>query len=49
MTDIETDPSPGRVRRARDGARDTGRTLASVFKNPNLRRVQLAFVGSLGG
>ena len=49
MTDIETDPSPGRVRRARDGARDAGRTLASVFKNPNLRRVQLAFVGSSVG
>jgi len=29
--------------------RETGRTLASVFKNPNPRRVQLAFVGSSVG
>src|SRR3954453_15362370 len=30
-------------------ARDTGRTLASVFTNRNLRNIQLAFAGSVVG
>src|SRR4051794_15148391 len=32
-----------------DSARDTGRTLASVFTNRNLRHIQLAFAGSVVG
>ena len=47
--DRHRDGRSRRVRRARNGTRETGRTLASVFKNPNLRRVQLAFVGSSVG
>ena len=29
--------------------RESGQALASVFSNPGLRRVQLAFVGSIVG
>jgi hypothetical protein len=44
-----TSQERGAVRRAMDSARDTGRTLASVFKNRNLRHIQLAFAGSAVG
>ncbi len=47
-----TEASPqgrGPVRRAIESVRDTGRTLGSVFTNPNLRNIQLAFAGSVVG
>ena len=50
MGTAEASPAqPGAVRRAFDSARDIGRTLASVFKNRNLRHIQLAFAGSVLG
>ncbi len=39
----------GFARRAADGVRETGRTLGSVFKNRELRLIQLAFAGSVIG
>ncbi len=37
------------LRAARDAVRETRESLASVFRNPNLRRVQLALGGSMIG
>lgn len=44
-----TPQARGPVRRAVASARDTGRTLTSVFTNRNLRNIQLAFAGSVVG
>jgi MFS family permease len=50
MGTTETSPRQrGAVRRAVESARGTGRTLASVFTNRNLRNIQLAFAGSVVG
>lgn len=43
----ERAPTP--LEAARAAARETGGSLRSVFRNPNLRRVQLALVGSMIG
>ena len=51
MTEVTESPQPeGAAPGAtRSALRETGASLRSVFKNPNLRRIQLAFAGSAIG
>ena len=48
MSDVAESPS-GVLGGARNAVRETRASLASVFRNPNLRRVQLALAGSMIG
>ena len=48
MTQVASSPS-GAIGNARAALRETGASLASVFRNPRLRRMQLALAGSLIG
>ncbi len=48
MTDV-AEPAPTARGVARSAVRETGASLRSVFRNPNLRRVQLGLAGSLIG
>jgi MFS family permease len=48
MVDV-LETSPGMLEGARAAVRETRASLSSVFRNPNLRRVQLALAGSLIG
>ena len=48
MTDV-AEPAPTAREVARSAVRETGASLRSVFRNPNLRRVQLGLAGSLIG
>ena len=48
-TEPEVADRPGVLERAGGSLRETGRLFGSVFTNPNLRRVQLAFFGSATG
>ena len=44
-----TEGRPTALSTARSAVRDTGDSLRSVFRNPNLRRIQLALAGSMIG
>ncbi|HET8605235.1 MAG TPA: MFS transporter [Marmoricola sp.] len=46
---VATAPSGGLLDGVRSSFRETGSSLASVFRNPRLRRMELAFAGSLIG
>lgn len=48
MTEVVSSPS-GAIGNARAALRETRASLASVFRNPRLRRMQLALAGSLVG
>lgn len=49
LSEDEGTAPTGALTNARNAATETVRALASVFKNPNLRRIQLAFAGSAIG
>ena len=42
-------PTGGLLRGARSAIHETGASLASVFRNPRLRKIELAFAGSMIG
>jgi hypothetical protein len=44
-----TAPAPNATNSARSALRETGDSLRSVFRNPNLRRIQLSFAGAMIG
>ncbi|HET7388554.1 MAG TPA: MFS transporter [Nocardioidaceae bacterium] len=52
MTELAEQPDaaqPTAAASTRNALRETGQSLASVFKNPSLRRIQLALAGSMIG
>ncbi|QNN52673.1 MFS transporter [Nocardioides mesophilus] len=49
MTDISEEAAASPLTSTRSAVRSTGDSLRSVFRNPNLRRVQLALAGSMIG
>ena len=44
-----TERRPTALHNARSALGETGKSLSSVFRNPNLRRIQLALAGSMIG